>query len=103
MQKNEYLVAKIGFDTAENGPRKECCVVAARHSDWGERERAADRAGGAEAHLQSLALTPAEQISRLQFFSQMINLYRARSPLYRSKILQPNTHFAAFFEIYKII
>ena len=29
-------------------------------------------------------------------------LWRARSRLYRSQILQPNTHFAAFFEIYKI-
>ena len=28
MLQNEYLVAKIGVDTAENGPRKECCVVA---------------------------------------------------------------------------
>ena len=30
-------------------------------------------------------------------------LWKARSRLYRSQILQPNTHFAAFFEIYKII
>ena len=29
MLQNAYLVAKIGVDTAENGPRKECCVVAA--------------------------------------------------------------------------
>ena len=29
-------------------------------------------------------------------------LQRARSRLYQSKILQPNTDFAAFFEIYKI-
>ena len=28
MLQNEYLVAKIGVDAAENGPRKECCVVA---------------------------------------------------------------------------
>ena len=28
MQKNAYLDAKIGVDTAENEPRKECCVVA---------------------------------------------------------------------------
>ena len=32
-------------------------------------------------------------------------LWRARSRLYRSRLLQPNTHFAAFFEIrfYKIL
>ena len=29
-------------------------------------------------------------------------LWEARSRLNRSQILQPNTHFAAFFEIYKI-
>ena len=28
MLKNQYLVAKIGVDAAENGPRKERCVVA---------------------------------------------------------------------------
>ena len=31
-----------------------------------------------------------------------VKLYRARSRLYRSQILQPNAHFSAFFEIYKI-
>ena len=30
MLKNDYLVAKIGVDTAENEPRKERCVVAMR-------------------------------------------------------------------------
>ena len=28
MLKNAYPYAKIGFDPAENEPRKECCVVA---------------------------------------------------------------------------
>ena len=32
----------------------------------------------------------------------MIKLQRARSLLYRSRFLQPNTHFLAFCEIYKI-
>ena len=30
MLQNDYLFAKIGVDTAENEPRKECCVVALR-------------------------------------------------------------------------
>ena len=30
-------------------------------------------------------------------------LWKARSLLYRSRFLQPNTNFEAFFEIYKII
>ena len=29
-------------------------------------------------------------------------LWRARSRLYRSRFLRPNSHFAAFLEIYKI-
>ena len=36
-------------------------------------------------------------------FTDFRQLVRARSRLYRSRFLQPNTHFAAFFEIYKII
>ena len=35
-------------------------------------------------------------------FTDSRPLLRARSRLYRSRFLQPNTHFAAFFEIYKI-
>ena len=31
-----------------------------------------------------------------------LKLWRARSRLYRRRFLQPNTHFSAFFEIYKI-
>ena len=36
-------------------------------------------------------------------FADFRQLVTARSRLYRSRFLQPNTHFAAFFEIYKII
>ena len=36
-------------------------------------------------------------------FTDFRQLVRARSRLYRSRFLQPNTHFAAFFEIYKNI
>jgi hypothetical protein len=36
-------------------------------------------------------------------FADFRQLVRARSRLYRSRFLQPNTHFAALFEIYKII
>ena len=35
------------------------------------------------------------------FFSQMIKLYRARSPLYRRQILQENIRWKALDEIYK--
>ena len=36
-------------------------------------------------------------------FTDFRQLERARSRLYRSRFLQPNTHFAGFFEIYKIV
>ena len=36
------------------------------------------------------------------FWPNFGKLWEARSPLYRRRFLQPNTHFAAFFEIYKI-
>ena len=36
-------------------------------------------------------------------FTDFRQLERARSRLYRSRFLQPNTHFAVFFEIYKNI
>ena len=37
----------------------------------------------------------------LRFFRHIIKLSRARSQLYQRRSLQPNTHFSAFFEIYK--
>ena len=33
---------------------------------------------------------------------RLVKLWKARSQLYRRRFLRPNTHFAAFFEIYKI-
>ena len=36
------------------------------------------------------------------FWRNVGKLWEARSRLYRSQSLQPNTHFATFFEIYKI-
>ena len=35
-----------------------------------------------------------------RFSREIVKLVRARSLLYRSRILQPNSHFSAFFEIY---
>ena len=35
MLQNDHLLAKIGFDTAENEPRKEGCVVAMQSSSAG--------------------------------------------------------------------
>ena len=33
---------------------------------------------------------------------RLVKLWKARSKLYRRRFLRPNTHFSAFFEIYKI-
>ena len=89
MQKNEYLIAKIGVDTAENEPRKVCCVVS--------RSRKA-----------SVRQTLARETSGKEWIPKFcrpryITLSEARSRLYQHRFLQPNTHFSAFFEIYKII
>ena len=32
-----------------------------------------------------------------------LKLWKARSRLYRRRFLRPNTHFSAFYEIYKIL
>ena len=36
-------------------------------------------------------------------WSSCVTLFKARSRLYQHRFLRPNTHFAAFFKIYKII
>ena len=40
--------------------------------------------------------------TKLNKITLVDDLWRARSRLYRSRFLRPNTHFSAFFEIYKI-
>ena len=78
---NEYLVAKIGVDRAENGPLKAA--------------RAACRAPGPPRPSASAATSGAASGSADE-------LQTVRSPLYQRRFLQPNTHFAALFEIYAI-
>ena len=51
--------------------------------------------------------TPAASVMQVHhlFYASMpvVQLQTVRSQLYRSRFLRPNTHFAAFFEIYKIL
>ena len=102
MLKYAYLVANIGADTAENKPHsaemftKNWQILApdtlgARLPLSGAEQRgaASRRRGGAE-------------VATLIFWI-FANFWRARSRPYRNEILQPNTHFAAIFKIYKII
>ena len=74
---NAYLVAKIGVDTAENEPRKECCVVACRvqAARWGRVFTDAWRQaepqtkalqGSEEREIQRIAITCAFGLKKLQ-------------------------------------
>ena len=84
MLKNEYLIAKFGLDTAENGPVKECCVC-------GE-------AFGAEVQAADISLMGGPAKNRVERTSRG-TLSEARSRLYQGQIWQSNTHFSAFFKI----
>ena len=87
MLSNEYLVAKIGFDTEENEPLKVC--------QMNIRPLQADNA--------SQSPEPGPEIrNQVKVRVKSLQLWRARSLLYRSQSLQVNTHWKAFFEIYKI-
>ena len=93
MLKDDYLLTKIGVDTAENEPEVEVwsinytCTsyVEPRHRQ--SRLWAGTRAGSAEK-------TPADLSWKIRyrtliwFFSQMSKLQRARSLLYRRQVLQ---------------
>ena len=57
MLQNEYLVAKIGVDAAENEPRKECCVVARSRKEWC-RELAEGPAPGLCSNRHTCRSTP---------------------------------------------
>ena len=68
MLKNEYLIAKFGLDTAENGP------IGKEEKETGWRAGGGGDQGGGGLP----------------------------SRLHQHRFLQSNTHFSAFFKIYKI-
>ena len=98
MLQNEYLVAKIGVDTAENEPRKERCVAASRRGGGarGDRRGTSRRARRGAAPQVPVCLPP----PTVGAWSKPFKLLRFR--LHRRRFLQLNTHFAAFCEIYKM-
>ena len=108
MLQNEPLVAKIGVDTAENGPRKECCVdtvfVCTRSSSSLESMSARCTTQTAQAAMSLTEVTaPSPLLARPgRCRPRHSTLSEARSRLYQHRFLQPNTHFAAFCEIYKM-
>ena len=97
---NEYFVAKIGVDTAENGPSKVHALVS------GARLRDLRRRGPISARARSRQARRTRSVRASHASSQVSplrsSLETVRSQLYRRRFLQPNTHFAAFFEIYKM-
>ena len=106
---DEYLLAKFGFDTAENYPPKgsKKCMLA--RVGW--RDAGAPRAAGAGDGGRDLARAPRPDLLRRQRRGGDVRERRlakfrqnvARFRLYRHRFLQVNMRFAAFFKIYRII
>ena len=110
---NAYLLAKIGVDTAENEPLEVWgensiqyslhsldCALAAPSARQPQRApkpriRAAWRPepSNCRAHAPRHGHLGPPNLKTIE---------KARSRLYRSRFSQANTHFSAFFEIYKI-
>ena len=83
MLKNDYLLAKIGVDTAENEPRKEWCVVDLQVL---EAQAPQDR----EAPLSALSTTMfATNASSFSVFRDL------QSPLSGEKKVQAQLHFSS--------
>ena len=110
MLQNKYLDAKIGVDRAENEPRKECCVLAGISL---LQRTVAGAPVDAEGGVQVggvLGCTPrgqppfaaAGEARGGLVQPRHITLSEARSRLDQRRFWRPNTHFAAFFELYKI-
>ena len=89
--KNERVALKAGVDTAEN----ELYEIRSEVSSAGTSRRSGEEHGvrGAGSGFQTVQTdgSPGH-----------ITLSEARSRLYRHRSLQVNSHFAAFFKIYKI-
>ena len=87
---NEYLVAKIGVDTAENGPSKDAVLDGPAAAGWIFRFGAPPAADGVASAGLDRALKPPPP-------PPASSLRRTPSQLYQRRFLQPDTHFAAFF------
>ena len=100
MLKKAYLDEKIGFDPAENEPRKGSTRRASPSSPRALAGRSRPRrpsCGRCDAYREERPGWVASRLSRDSALSE------ARSRLDRSRFSRPNTHFSAFFKIYKKI
>jgi hypothetical protein len=91
MLQNAPWIIKIGVDTEENEPPKECCVVAKNDGAHDVQKRAA----------------PADD-SRLETFGPFdrpghITLSEARSRLYQHRFPPSRAHSSVFLDFYEII
>ena len=119
MLQNAYLLAKIGVDTAENGrfnfanlgslqgfnfyrpPAPRSATRPATHAL--RRTRFKSAACFASTSRRTADASP-QRAERRGFtrLSARSRLSEARSRLYQHRFLQLNSHFSAFFKIYKI-
>ena len=106
MLKNDYLLAKIGVDPAENEPRKEWCVVAmvqpkrrlnlAEDEESGKPEQATS---GVELRHMHLGITPSEVRRALfgtAYFSMTTRLPPMRKPYFSGNLFRDWTATSAF-------
>ena len=85
---NEYLLAKIGVDTAENEPPEV----------WGKIQFIIHLPPRPRRVSSAIQADGRRHDGRSAKFRQNV----ARFRLYRHRFLQENTRFAAFFKIYQI-
>ena len=123
MLQNDYLLAKIGADTAENEPAAArwpaagggamaavpdaspgfAAAPSPATSRSSARAVASERASRCSPASVKRGLTePLGRLGSCQFLANFRQNF-ARSRLYRRRSLQANTRFAAFFKIYQII
>ena len=97
MLKNDYLLAKIGVDTAEN----ELFQVVPNGTAW--RSRCDLQATDPRSSRRAAApCRPPCRSPSPRAPPRHITLSQARSRLYQRRSLQVNSHFSAFFKICKI-
>ena len=116
MLSNAYFLAKIRFDTAENGPATNLQNFRKMHfrkmhfksedSARTLRRSASKRCAPAAARARATAFSKMHfskmHFSKNAFFENFANFCRARSRLYQNEILQENMRSTAFFKLYKI-
>ena len=101
MLKNDYLVVKIGVDTAENEPF-ESGMIPKISVVFFSILRAGVRIQAVCPPLRVSSCPSRRASFNATRVGKSCHFQTVRSRLYQRRFLQPNNHFAAFFKIYKI-